>query len=128
VSTQDIEAAFASSISRRWDQYMVKAVFAAERPAVGSIPPQRTSAEVRPDKEFIKRDFETQFFVLPTPIVIGTDDIKRVLEVRTGDKNVRIYPPFPLNEQAERSAALSEITFPEGKIEVDRGRRYLITR
>lgn len=121
MSIQDIEEQFSRSISRRWEQYLVKAVLSETKSAeIGRSWPERTALEIQTHKGLVRRDFETQFFVLPTPIVVETNQVMDILEIMTSDRMVRIYPPFALNEQNDRSAALKDIVFPEGVSKIER--------
>src|SRR6266702_4008886 len=118
---QEVEKQFSLSISRRWEQYMVKAVLSETKGSeAGSSWPQRTAAETQIHKEAVRHDFECQFFVLPTPVVVETDEVKDILETKTSGKTIRIYLPFPLNERSETSAAFTDVVFPEGTSRVDR--------
>ncbi len=92
------------AISRKWEQYMVKAVLKEEADS-GDFA-----------SSSVKEGFESHFFVLPTPIVTKIDDLKQTITIRDGEKIIRIYPPFPLNEKAETSGAFDEVSVPEEKL------------
>jgi hypothetical protein len=105
-------------ISRQWNSYLVKAVFAEPTIADATKWPERTEDEIRAFSS-TKSEFECQLFVLPTPIV-KADNVLDVISVTDGAKQIRFYPPFRLNEKAETSGAFSEVLIPDGLTRVER--------
>ena len=98
-----------SRASRSWDQYLVKAVFDASAPDW----PKRSEAEVRTYEQELNRGYECQLFALPSPIAVSSD-LKRIINVSVGAMNLRIYPPFALNEKKHASGSFVEVAIPEG--------------
>jgi hypothetical protein len=102
------------SISREWQQYLVKAV-------VGETSanwPNRSDSEILNHSQKLNRDYDCRLFALPVPIAL-LNDVRQVLTMDVGGKTFRLYPPFPLNEERDASAAFAEIVIPEGTAEVD---------
>jgi len=108
-------------ISREWEEYMVKASFSEAKAAESGLSwPERTEEEIRTYRANVRRDFECQLFVLQTPILVKTDEVKEIITIKDGDKVVRFYPPFPLNEGQETTGAFEDVSIPEGSGEVSR--------
>lgn len=106
--------------SRDWGEYMVKAVFSEKLGDEKGAPWLELSAdEITAYKESINSEFECQVFLLSTPIIVNTDEVTEIITLRDGERLVRIYPPFPVNEKGETSGALDGIGIPEGQ--------YLVT-
>jgi hypothetical protein len=96
-------------LSRAWDQYLVKAVM----DQTASNWPTRSEAEINAHKESANPGYECRLFVLPSPIAMYSD-VKNVVVASVNGKELRIYPPFPVNEKKDASGAFSEIAIPEG--------------
>jgi hypothetical protein len=103
-----------SKVSRSWDQYLVHAVFDTST----SDWPIRSEAEIRAYDEGLNLDYECQLFALPAPIAVAAD-LKRIINISVGGKNLRIYPPFALNEKKHASGSFAEIVIPEGVSSVE---------
>jgi hypothetical protein len=95
--------------SRVWEQYLVKAVFDSST----SDWPERSEAEIRTHEQDLNRGYECQLFALPSPIAVSRD-LKRIINVSVGQTNLRIYPPFVLNEKKHASGSFAEVAIPEG--------------
>jgi hypothetical protein len=95
--------------SRSWEQYLVKAVFDSSAPDW----PERSQGEIRAYEQDLNRDYECQLFALPSPIAVS-GDLKRIINVSVGQSNLRIYPPFALNEKKHASGSFVGVAIPEG--------------
>jgi hypothetical protein len=99
----------AAHISRAWQQYLVKAVLDPK----ANDWPVHSPSEIHADADNLNRSYECQLFALPAPIAMF-NDVKRILTVSAEGKELRIYPPFPLNEKKDASGSFEEVTIPEG--------------
>jgi len=104
----------ASKVSRSWDQYLVKAIFDAS----AQDWPKRSEDEIRSYEQGLNPGYECQLFALPSPIAVF-GELKRIVKVSLGDANIRIYPPFPLNEKKHASGSFVEVAIPEGTENVE---------
>jgi hypothetical protein len=103
------------NLSRRWEQYAVKATFdEAQARVAGQRWPQLSSAQIAEYENRRRNDFECQIFVLPQPIVLAVD-VTQVCAIEFGGRDLRFYPPFQLNEQKETSGAFEDAQIPGGE-------------
>lgn len=96
-------------LSRAWDQYLVKAVM----DQTSSDWPTRSEAEIHAYKETSKPGWDCRLFVLPAPIAMYSN-VKNIVVISIDGKDMRIYPPFPVNEKKDASGAFIETVIPEG--------------
>lgn len=104
-------------ISNEWGKYAVKAVLSEEK---GLEWPELSSDEIKAYQEGLAANFESHIYLLPTPILVNTNEVVDVFIVRRGGKIVRIYPPFQVNEKSQTSGAFDEVLIPEGTRSVER--------
>jgi len=110
-----------SEISRDWGQYLVKAHLSEKKGLEkGHEWPELSSDEIKAYHENLATNFESHIYLLPTPIWVSINEVVDVLTVRRGEKIVRIYPPFQVNEESETSGAFNEVLIPEGTRSVER--------
>jgi hypothetical protein len=113
------------NFSREWIQYAVKAVFSEEKAAHEGIPwPKLTTEEIEAHRQKLAAGFEGQLYVLPTPILVQTNEVTDILKFKQNGKTVRVYPPFPLDEKGETSGALTDVSIPEGMDKIERRHRF----
>ena len=63
---------------------------------------------------------ETHIYLCPNPILISSENVRDVLVLKSNNKTIRIYPPFPVNEKTETSGAFEEVLIPEGTAQIER--------
>lgn len=82
--------------------------------------PSATEEEIRKNKESLNNNAESHLFLLSLPIVVQTESVKQIVTVAVGNKWIRVYPPFPVNEGAETRAAFKDVEIPEGVHRVEK--------
>ncbi len=91
----------ADEISREWGAYMVKATFSEDVAEGRREPwPDLNASEIKEYHENIAKDFESQIYLWPTPILTKKEDLQDILMFRDGEKLVRVYPPCDIPDFA----------------------------
>ena len=71
-----------------------------------------TKEEIDRHEKRIIHKAEAKIYLMPLPIV--SENITEICSIQTKKGFIRLYPPFPINEKSEASAAFSEIGIPTG--------------
>lgn len=101
------------AFSNQWGVYMIKAVMSENTAKARGAPwPALSQEEITRHNENIRQNTEGKVYLLPLPIV--SEQITDIVEIHTDQGVIRLYPPFPVNEKAETSAAFHEIGIPTG--------------